>query len=368
MVSQIQWTYDLREDTVCDSPLLSKSEYDFGVGAPGALLRKTVYEWLQLDTPSYEPPLCSGSVSSGGENILDRKTSETVYDGSGNLMAQTKYEYDNYTAGIATSGATTNYASAVGNPGNLTAVSRWNSTTSAWLVTRYQYDNVGNVVSKTDPNGNVTKYSYADNYVSGPSGTTAAFLTKTTYPAANSVAHVAQSQYYWGSGLVAASCGENFSGTCAAGATTGADYATYTYDLMGRKISTVTGDGGKSTTCYSEVSGGSCYSDAYPLQVTSSETIASGVTKTSTATLDGIARTVKSQLTSDSQGTVTVDTTYDADGHQLTVSNPYRSTSDSTYGLTSYAYDGLGRVTQVTHPDKSYATNTYTGRAVLSAD
>jgi hypothetical protein len=51
--------------------------------------------------------------------------------------------------------------------------------------------------------------------------------------------------------MVAAGCGENFSGTCAAEATSRADYATYSYDLMGHKISTRTVDGGQSTTCFS---------------------------------------------------------------------------------------------------------------------
>lgn len=344
MVSQIQWSYDWRNAIIGDTVLTDKYEYDFGAGAPGPLLRHTVYTWLQRVNPAYDWP---GAPDYGG-HILDRKTSETVYDGSGNLVAQTNYVYD-----------CNNSPCASVPRGNLTSVSRWDSATSAWLTTSYQYDSYGNVISKTDPKGNVTQFSFADNYSDGVNRDSNAFLTKTTYPSTNGVAHVAQYQYDWGSGLVAASCGENYSGTCEAGNSSGADYATYSYDMMGRKISTTTGDGGQTTVSYS---------DAYPLQITTSETISSGVTKVSRATLDGLGRTVKSQLMSDPQGTVEVDTTYDGNGHQSTVSNPYRATSDPTYGITTYAYDGLDRVTRITHPDGTFASNIYTGRAVLSSD
>ena len=63
-----------------------------------------------------------------------------------------------------------------------------------------------------------------------------------------------------------------------------------------------------------------------------------------------------------------MDITYDADGRKATQSNPHRSTSGPTDGITSYAYDALGRVTQVTNPDNTHLTKTYTGRAVYVLD
>src|SRR5260370_14917810 len=62
------------------------------------------------------------------------------------------------------------------------------------------------------------------------------------------------------------------------------------------------------------------------------------------------------------------DTTYTGLGQVYTVSNPYCTTGDSTYGLTTYAYDGLGRTTQVTHPDNTAVLTTYTGRATQVQD
>ncbi len=48
---------------------------------------------------------------------------------------------------------------------------------------------------------------------------------------------------------------------------------------------------------------------------------------------------------------------YDALGRVASVSNPYRTTGDATYGVTSYQYDTLGRVTKVIPPDGSSSAN-----------
>src|SRR5438445_2041975 len=41
---------------------------------------------------------------------------------------------------------------------------------------------------------------------------------------------------------------------------------------------------------------------------------------------------------------------------------------DVTYGATSFTYDALGRTTQMTNPDSTYRTSSYTNRAVLVTD
>jgi RHS repeat-associated protein len=50
------------------------------------------------------------------------------------------------------------------------------------------------------------------------------------------------------------------------------------------------------------------------------------------------------------------------------VSNPYRSTSEPTYGLTQYAYDGLNRPLTVTRPDGSKVQTWYCGSGTLVTD
>ena len=351
MASQIQWSYDLQNMYSNDSVLTEERVYDYGSGAPGPLIKRTDYTWLhRVDPDDYGWP---GGVSTGGQlraHICDRKSSETVYDGSGKMVAQTNNVYDY--------GSPTTY----GAHGLLTSEATWRSTDGATLTTSYQYGSLyGYATQKTDPKGNITTYSYADNYADGINRNSYAFLTKTVDP----LGHVTQNQYYWGSGLVAATCGNNFSGNCDAGLTSGADYASYTYDLLGRQLTATTGDGAETTTTYLVTN----YVSSYLVQV---ETVNS-IGVNTLATLDGEGKTTRSALLSDpncSGGTVNVDTTYDLDERKSTVTNPYCSsnTGAPTSGTTTYAYDGLSRITQITNPDGTYATNTYTGRAVLSAD
>src|SRR5207249_4245893 len=69
--------------------------------------------------------------------------------------------------------------------------------------------------------------------------------------------------------------------------------------------------------------------------------------------LDVLGRPTSQVLVNDPEGSTTTATTYDSSGRVSTVSNPYRSTSDPTYGLETPTYDGLGRSTQVKHADES---------------
>jgi len=88
-----------------------------------------------------------------------------------------------------------------------------------------------------------------------------------------------------------------------------------------------------------------------PTSKTTNRLIQTGVWATNVVQTDGYGRTTQAKLTSDPQGTTFTDTTYDNLGRVHTMSNPYRSTSDSTYGVTTYTYDALGRPCVVTSPD-----------------
>ena len=94
---------------------------------------------------------------------------------------------------------------------------------------------------------------------------------------------------------------------------------------MDRPLQLIVGDGGGKTFTYNDVP---------PFSSTTSTAIVSGVNLTTAATMDGLGRR-QSRLTSDPAGTDYTDTTYDALGRPATVSNPYRTTSDPTYGITS---------------------------------
>jgi RHS repeat-associated protein len=64
-----------------------------------------------------------------------------------------------------------------------------------------------------------------------------------------------------------------------------------------------------------------------------------------------MGHTVQTQLASDPDGITYTATTYDGLGNPYQAWNPYRSTSDSTYGYTTYLVDGIGRSCLVVPPD-----------------
>src|SRR6266481_5418938 len=79
--------------------------------------------------------------------------------------------------------------------------------------------------------------------------------------------------------------------------------------------------------------------------------------------MDSLGRVISQLLVSDPDGQTTTSTVYDSNGRVQKVSNPFRSTSDATYGWTTPTYDGLGRITQSLRQDGSIS-KTYFGAAV----
>lgn len=234
----------------------------------------------------------------------------------------------------------------------MTAIQRWRNTDGATLTTSMQYDATGNVLSVTDPLNHVTTTSYAgvwgDTTCLPPGGgASAAFPTQVTDPA----------------GLITKHSYNSCTNTLATSTDSNNQVTSFTYDLMDRVIQTTLPDAGQTSTCFSEVSSGSCYSSSFPLKVVATQKITSAVSKTSTTILDGLARITQTQ-TSDpdcSSGSADkVDITYDSNERKSTVTNPYCTTSDTTYGLTTYNYDALDRVTKVIPPDGTSTANNVT--------
>jgi len=344
--SQIQTDFG---DTSLTMNPTEKREYAFGSGAPGALIRRTDYSYLHTNNQTY--------LNLG---ILDRVTSVVTYDGSGNLIAQNQNEYDNYTQGIQGTSAvqhSSSFGSAYTTRGNVTATERWRNTDGTWLTTRNQYNDVGDIISTTDPNTNTTSYSYADQWANSscaPPGAGLAYVTQIT----NAANEVTKHTYNSCTGLAATTTDPNSQPT------------TTTYDGMNRPLVTTFPDTGQTTNCYADDPTGSCYSSTSPLQVITTSLIRSGVSLKTTALYDPLGRISQTQLNSDPSGTVYVNTTYDSIGRVASVSNPYRSTSDSTYGITSFIYDGLNRKTQETDADgsNSIINTTYCGASTLVTD
>ena len=108
--------------------------------------------------------------------------------------------------------------------------------------------------------------------------------------------------------------------------------------------------------------------NTFPLSVQRQKAITSTVNDVSTALFDGLGRPYQTQHVMPA-GTAKIDTTYDPLSQVVSVSNPYFTTSDSTYGAVQNTYDALGRVTQTTKQDGSVTTADYhEGNCVTSTD
>lgn len=353
--------------TMSRGNVTSIREYADGAGTPGALIRQTIRTYLQDANPSYGMTLGTSYLKKiiyRGPNIVDRPNNEVIYDASpvctgtgtvddsGNFvappacgatkLAEKKAQYDNQNP------------SSYGYLGDETAIQTWmNVPTSSYLTTSYAYDSHGNLTNITDPKSHSTGIGYADNFASGVS---ACSITagSSAYPTSvtDALGHVRKLTYYGCTGKVAADKDPNDIATSRAG-------NTWTYDSMGRTLVNALRDSGQISNSYT---------DTYPATKTTSVLISSGLNKTSIVNYDGLGREIKSTLSSDPQGAVMVDTSYDRLGRKYTVSNPYRNTSEATYGITSTFYDGIDRPLTVNEPDGGQQSWQYSGHSVTFTD
>ena len=230
--------------------------------------------------------------------------------------------------------------------GNVSRVKRWRNTDGALLATTYTYDDLGNIVSISDPLTHTSTFDYADSW-SGtgcpPPSNSHTYITTFT----NALTQQTKRTYFPCTGLLQARKDPNDIAAARAG-------TTYTYDLFGRVTQKSLPDGGQANNSYNDVP---------PVTQTSATKINGSLNLVSVATQDGLGRVVNTQITSDPDGITSVDTTYDAFGRTASISNPHRATPAPTDGTTSYLYDALGRTKQITRPDGAIASTTYTSRA-----
>ena len=244
----------------------------------------------------------------------------------------------------------TNYsASSTTARGNLTSSTQRCLQNCQNSKTTYFYDETGQATAKTDPCGNATcsdltgsnhttTYSYTDSPSGGnAAGNSNAYLTTITDPLGHAVSY----SYNYSIGALSGSVDANNNPT------------TYKYgtqpsrcsqeDLLNRLTEVDYADGG--VTQY-------CYNDSVPSVETAR--LLGSTWDTSVATMDGMGHVIETQLTSDPYGADTVLTAYDGGGRVYTKTNPYRSTSDATYGFSTYNYDAVSRPTSVKNPDGSF--------------
>jgi YD repeat-containing protein len=338
--------YEALTGTEATDSVTDVAEYDYGLVSSSCVkpsstpTRETVTAYASFGNtplwPSFSDP--SYSLTITPPNMWDRPSSVKTYD-HGTLLAETDYGYDETAIASVSSPIghdETNYASTSSLArGNLTSVTKkcFGCTDAKTTVS---YDATGQAVSLTDPDGNQTTMSHADNYTSddgSPSGNTNTYLTQLTRSSTNGTKHISSFQYDFNNGQLRTLTDENL------------QVSKYYYkDPWNRLTEADFPDGGQTTTSYID-------SGPNPTVSTTQLLNLSDVTKTSTVIMDAAGHTIQTQLTSDPYGTDYVDTSYDGLGHVSTISNPYRSKSDATYGLTAFAYDSLGRKTIQTQPD-----------------
>ena len=318
-------------DTSNDGNVTQVSEWNFGTSLSGNPDRITNISYLNG----------SSYISA---NILNRPSSVTVTNGGGGTVAQTLSCYD-YAGGCGGS----SFASITGMPnhddtdygtgntvrGDVTQVKQLVSG-STYVNTNTAYDMDGSVRSVTDANGNQTSLTYSSSYYD-------AYPTTVT----NALSQSTSLGYDFNTGLLASITDPNSQTTSLA------------YDDMDRPTTTTYPDGGQTNVGYN-------YSGSVLAGSTVTKKITSSQNLVSTMNLDSMGRPASSVLSSDPNGADTVGYTYDSNGRAYSTTNPYRSTSDPTYGVeTISAYDGLDRPLTVTRADGSVA-HTYYGPPVSS--
>lgn len=295
-------------------------EFGYGASSPGSLVRKTVTSYASL-----------------GNSINDRPASVAVYAaGASNPSSQTTYTYDQ--SSVTTTTGTPQHVAVSGSRGNATTTTHSTQGASTISTTSVYFD-TGTVQTATDSNGNQTTYDY------GSSSCGNSFVTTINRPLS-----LSQSQTWnCNGGLIASRTDENGRVT------------SYSYDLLNRPTLTHLPDGGWTLVNYTSANQRDTYTG---IADNTPSTSCTGCSHTQ-LNLDSLGRESSTILVSDPEGETTTTTTYDTLGRILKKSNPYRSTSDSTYGLEVFAYDPLNRITSITHADNNIV-NSYYGSAVSS--
>ena len=207
-----------------------------------------------------------------------------------------------------------------------------------------------------DPAGNITTFGYAP---TGSGGCNGLLLTSTTYP----LSPVGSDSQTWDCNGGVRTSYQDVNG----------NPTTYNYTANGAdplyRIKEVTPPI-ESPTTYTYHTG------ALPWYAATTQLIWGSSYAYHQVNLDGLGRAVGTTDTDPNSSTNYryVTTTYNNLGQIASVTNPYFTTSDSTYGSTAYNYDALGRVADVgstpaiTLPDGNINHIVYTNRAKLVTD
>jgi RHS repeat-associated protein len=319
-----------------------QDDYDYGSGAPGALLRKSLTTYASLGNGIVSMPATTTICSPGG--------TASACNGSGTVVAQMSYTYDGTTP--LTSSGVAQHVLVTGSRGNLTSI---NYPVSG-LTANFTYWDTGSLNTSQDVNGGTTTYNYSSNAASCQMG----FPTGIT----EAISTLIQS-YTWNctGGVQTQLTDEN-----------GNNITTKYNDPYYWRPASVTDQTGAVTNyCYATLSAGAC--PATPSS-TQTETYLNFNSGSSTAdwltTLDGLGRVHVQQRRQSptSSNFDTVETDYDFLGRPSRTTVPYVGTAGQTCSscpATSTTYDALSRPLQVKDGGNGTTSYAYNGHDVLVA-
>lgn len=323
--------------TLDDVLLTSQTQTTFGLmGANPSSVK--LWDYYSGTAPSSPTTETDYTYYSG----LSYPSQISVKDGSGNLISQTTYSYDQTTP--TTTSGLPNHGTAPGTRANLTTVSQWINTSGATLNTTMTYDDAGTLLTSTDPNG-ATTYGH---------DSTDTFVTSMTPPTPSSGVQLNWSATYDAStGLLTSTTDPN----------PGSTITFKSYDEYGRPTEIDYPDGGKATWNYSQN------------QIGSFHWMNSGTATNSQTLYDGYGR-VSRVAANNGQATnpwYQTDTCYNSDGQVSFQSYAYQGTGFGQAKVCSgsgdsYTYDALSRTKSMTHGDNTAINYSYTGRATQTSD
>jgi RHS repeat-associated protein len=318
-----------------------KWEYDYGsapaIGAacpsPPTGTRET---WMTYQTAS---PYTDPNV-----HILNLPSLIAIQPNNG-AYGYTTFSYDQTArvnvAGIV--GHDANYGTGFAARGNLTQISKYSSSKSAWLNTQLAYDIAGNVVSITDAANHVTTLQYNDPW--------STYARATTVTNALNQSTTAQYDYYSGKPTAV---------TDANGVSTAYQYS----DPLDRVTLVSRADGIANAESHTTF----WYANpTFVAQFQDQNSTGDGALRNDTL-FDGLGRPIETRMT-ETAGVqyVSTFTTYDALGRVASTSNPVRNNAGSPV-YTTFLYDALGRPTQTVAPDGSTTSTTYSGNTATVTD
>jgi YD repeat-containing protein len=323
--------------TLADTGQTSKTAYVYSApwtGKPSTVQEWDYYSGAAPSNPTRETDYAYGYTVNGAALLTQTSVLDPAIS-SINPVSQTSYNYDESPPAPSSSGIA-QHQSVTGARGNVTSIVQGIGSSGGQSKTTFAYDDAGTLLSSTDALLNATQYAY---------DATDTFVTQTTKPSTNGIAHISKATYDPSTGLLTSSTDENGQAT------------TYGYDSIGRLIAVNYPDGGQTDVAYPS-----------PTQTVKTVWQSQNSTVATTTNLDGYGR-VQQVLTSDPAGDVSAETQYDNVTAQVKcVTTPHRSSASATDGSTCYTYDALHRVLVQTQPDRNQIRYAYAGNTVTVTD